>query len=232
VRQFSKVSDLNGPITRAAQEGKNEVGTGISTNSIAGLQDMDTRNEPPSPLVSILCGVLGAVLVVFLVILITMKMRCGRRGGRTWHRKDCSNSESSFEVSSTSPDLLVKNVTPGCEYEIQSIFPSAKSLTVSSTLPRSLNRSSHLSLNSLVTLQGLPPPPARPPPVERLMSPDLETLLPPPSQFHTLPRPQRSGPATPNTSTRSRAESHHSNAGSVSSVERLRRSNSHVESIV
>ena len=43
VRQFSKVSDLNGPITRAAQEGKNEVGTGISTNSIAGLQDMDTR---------------------------------------------------------------------------------------------------------------------------------------------------------------------------------------------
>ena len=43
MRQFSKVSDLNGPITRAAQEGKNEAGTGISTNSIAGLQDMDTR---------------------------------------------------------------------------------------------------------------------------------------------------------------------------------------------
>ena len=42
-----------------------------------------------------------------------LQMRCGRRGGRTWHRKDCSNSESSFEVSSTSPDLLVKNVTPG-----------------------------------------------------------------------------------------------------------------------
>ena len=43
LRQFSKVSDLNGPITRAAQEGKNEAGTGKSTNSIAGLQDMDTR---------------------------------------------------------------------------------------------------------------------------------------------------------------------------------------------
>ena len=136
----------------------------------------------------------------------------------------------------------------GCEYEIQSIFPSAKSLTVSSTLPRSLNRwvmimfhvsscfflmfhvscfmfhvscfmfqlfrSSHLSLNSLVTLQGLPPPPARPPPVERLMSPDLETLLPPPSQFHTLPRPQRSGPATPNTSTRYQQRTPEKPAGS------------------
>ena len=44
------------------------------------------------------------------------------------------------------------------------------------------------SLESVVTLQGLPPPPSVPHLVERLMSPDLETLLPPPSQFHTLPR--------------------------------------------
>ena len=34
--------------------------------------------------------------------------------------------------------MIILNL--GCEYEIQSIFPSAKSLTVSSTLPRSLNR--------------------------------------------------------------------------------------------
>ena len=36
--------------------------------------------------------------------------------------------------------LLMIILNLGCEYEIQSIFPSAKSLTVSSTLPRSLNR--------------------------------------------------------------------------------------------
>ena len=32
------------------------------------------RTEPASPLVSILCGVLGAVVVVFLVIVVTMKV--------------------------------------------------------------------------------------------------------------------------------------------------------------
>ena len=33
------------------------------------------RTEPASPLVSILCGVIGAVVVVFLVIVVTMKVR-------------------------------------------------------------------------------------------------------------------------------------------------------------
>ena len=85
---------------------------------------------------------------------------------------------------------------PGSDYQIQSIFPGGKSrsntlTTTSSTLPRHLNRGSHYSMDSLLTLQGLPPPPAAPP-VERLLSPDLDTLLPPPSQFHTLPRLHRS----------------------------------------
>ena len=51
-------------------------------------------------------------------------------------------------------------------------------------------RGSHYSMDSLMTLQGLPPPPAAPP-VERMLSPELETVLPPPSQFHTLPRLHR-----------------------------------------
>ena len=32
------------------------------------------RTKPASPLVSILCGVVGAVVVVFLVIVVTMKV--------------------------------------------------------------------------------------------------------------------------------------------------------------
>ena len=32
------------------------------------------RNDPGSPVMSILCGVIGAVVVVFLVIIITMKV--------------------------------------------------------------------------------------------------------------------------------------------------------------
>ena len=37
-------------------------------------QIVSFRSEPSSPLMSILCGVIGAVAVVFLVIIITMKV--------------------------------------------------------------------------------------------------------------------------------------------------------------
>ena len=49
--------------------------------------------------------------------------------------------------------------------------------------------SAHYSMDSVLTVQGLPPPPC--PPGPRLPPPELETVLPPPSQFHTLPRLQR-----------------------------------------
>ena len=103
-----ELSDLNGPITRAAQEGNSDsvVKTG---NALAELQEFDPRNEPESPLVSILCGVVSAIVVVFIVIAVTMRIRCGRRAAESTWRKDCS-SESSFEISPNSPDLLVKNV--------------------------------------------------------------------------------------------------------------------------
>lgn len=249
----AEVSDLNGPITRAAQEGKTDK-DGKSSNSIVDLE-LDTRNDPGSPVMSILCGVIGAVVVVFLVIIITMKIRCGRMSREsTWHRKDCS-SESSFEVTtSDSPDLLVKGVpSQGSEYHIQSIYSgttNVKPQCSSSTLPRLNTRGSHYSMDSLMTLQGLPPPPAAPP-VERMLSPELETVLPPPSQFHTLPRLHRSVSGVSNSNTGISASQcaarYREVSGSISSIHsqgagiggsstqgghKLRRSNSHVESIV
>ena len=90
---------------------------------------------------SILCGVISAILVVILVIAITMKIRftfffykslqvsstiltifvsrCGRRTEQTW-RKD-SSSESSFEISSKSPDLLVKDIQGGRRVDDESM---------------------------------------------------------------------------------------------------------------
>ena len=46
-----------------------------------------------------------------MIIIITTIFRCGRRTEPTW-RKD-SSSESSFEISSKSPDLLVKDIQGG-----------------------------------------------------------------------------------------------------------------------
>ena len=103
-----EVSELNGPITRAAHEGKSDKKVKPG-NTIAELQEHDTKNEPESPLVSILCGVLSAIIIVFVVIAVTMRIRCGRMSAETTWRKECS-SESSFEISPNSPDLLVKNV--------------------------------------------------------------------------------------------------------------------------
>ena len=45
-----------------------------TSNAIAELQEFDTRNDPESPLVSILCGVVSAIVVVFIVIAITMRI--------------------------------------------------------------------------------------------------------------------------------------------------------------
>ena len=80
-----------------------------TSNAIAELQEFDTRNDPESPLVSILCGVVSAIVVVFIVIAVTMRILCGRMTAETTWRKECS-SESSFEISPNSPDLFVKNV--------------------------------------------------------------------------------------------------------------------------
>lgn len=55
--------------------------------------------------------------------------------------------------------------------------------------------SAHYSMDSVLTVQGLPPPPCAPP-GPRLLPPELDTVLPPPSQFHTLPRLHK-GPAPP-----------------------------------
>ena len=114
-----EVSELNGPITRAAQEGNSDNAVKTS-NAIAELQEFDTRNEPESPLVSILCGVVSAIVVVFIVIAVTMRISCGRMTAETTWRKECS-SESSFEISPNSPDLLVKNVA-GKKYEVGSLM--------------------------------------------------------------------------------------------------------------
>lgn len=103
-----EVSELNGPITRAAQEGNSD-NVVKNSNAIAELQEFDIRNEPESPLVSIMCGVVSAIVVVFIVIAVTMRIRCGRMATETTWQKECS-SESSFEISPNSPDLLVKNV--------------------------------------------------------------------------------------------------------------------------
>jgi hypothetical protein len=100
-----EVAELNGPITRAAQEGNSDNAVKTS-NAIAELQEFD---EPESPLVSILCGLVSAIVVVFIVIAVTMRIRCGRMTAETTWRKECS-SGSSFEISPNSPDLLVKNV--------------------------------------------------------------------------------------------------------------------------
>ena len=70
-------SEMNGPINQAAQEGNSDNAVKTS-NAIAELQEFDTRNEPESPLVSILCGVVSAIVVVFIVIAVTMKISCGR----------------------------------------------------------------------------------------------------------------------------------------------------------
>ena len=61
---------LNVPITRAAQEGNSDNAVKTS-NAIAELQEFDKRNEPESPLVSIVCGVLSAIVVVFIVSAVT-----------------------------------------------------------------------------------------------------------------------------------------------------------------
>ena len=110
-----EVAELNGPITRAAQEGNSDNAVKTS-NAIAELQEFDTRNEPESPLVSILCGVVSAIVVVFIVIAVTMRIRCGRRTAETTWRKECS-----FEISPHSPDLLVKNVA-GKKNEIEIVL--------------------------------------------------------------------------------------------------------------
>ena len=114
-----EVAELNGPITRAAQEGNSDNAVKTS-NAIAELQEFDTRNEPESPLVSILCGVVSAIVVVFIVIAVTMRIRCGRMTAEKTWRKECS-SESSFEISPNSPDLLVKNVA-GKKNEIEIVL--------------------------------------------------------------------------------------------------------------
>ena len=103
-----ELSELNGPITRAAQEGNSDSAV-KKGNTLSELEDSDPKNEQESPLVSILCGVVSAIVVVFLVIVVTLKIRCGRRAAETTWRKEYS-SESSFEISPNSPDLLVKNV--------------------------------------------------------------------------------------------------------------------------
>ena len=134
---------------------------------------------------------------------------------------------------------------PAYDYQFQSIFPVAKTNLPSSvfcqsaTLPKKFNRKSHYSMDSLLTLHGLPPPPIAP--LERLPTPELDTLLPPPAGFYTLPRLRRSVSGTPLTPTgqtkeptprcvRFLQDTPHSQ--SVSNIEQIRRSNSHVESIV
>jgi len=193
---------------------------------------------------SILCGVVAAILVVILVIAVTMKIRCGRRTSETW-RKDTS-SESSFEVSSKSPDLLVKDIQePEYEYQFKSIFPPGHRTPGGrgcSTLPRSLGQARPVhSMNSLLTVHALPPPPAQH--SVQAEFPLGDTLLPPPEGFFTLPRIRRSvsgvispeleggGPDRERVST-SKLTDGEGRSKSISSIERLRRSNSHVESIV
>jgi len=242
-----EVSELNGPIIRAAQEGNSDNAV-KSSNAIAELQDFDIIHEQDSPLVSILCGVVSAIVVVFIVIAITMRIRCGRQVVETTWRKECS-SESSFEISHNSPDMLVKNIAaPTYDFQFQSLFLASKPAHLSSTfyqsatLPKKIHSTSHYSMDSLLTLHGLPPPPAAP--VEMLPSPELHTLLPPPVGFYTLPRLRRSvsgATLTPTSSSMRKGrvdgrsvsflqDSQHSQ--SVSSIEHLRRSSSHVESIV
>ena len=50
------------------------------------------------------------MMMMMMIIIVT---RCGRRTEQTW-RKD-SSSESSFEISSKSPDLLVKDIQGGSD---------------------------------------------------------------------------------------------------------------------
>merc|ERR1719264_937434 len=168
------------------------------------------------------------ITIITLVIAITMKIRCGRRTEQTW-RKD-SSSESSFEISSKSPDLLVKDIQePEYEYQFKTIFPPSQ--RCSATLPRSLGqaRPAH-SMNSVLTVHAHPPPPA-PPSIPQAEFPIGDTLLPPPEGFFTLPRIRRSvsgivSPDGERERDRSSTIGELSGSRSISSIERLRRSNS------
>ena len=134
---------------------------------------------------------------------------------------------------------------PAYDYQFPPVFPVPKTnlstvmLCQSSTLPKQLNRKSHHSMDSLLTLNGLPPPPTAP--TERLPTPELDTLLPPPAGFYTLPRLRRTvsgallNPSGQNKDPPPRCvrflqDTAHSQ--SVSNIDQIRRSNSHVESIV
>ena len=48
------------------------------------------------------------IMIMMMMMMMIIVTRCGRRTEQTW-RKD-SSSESSFEISSKSPDLLVKDI--------------------------------------------------------------------------------------------------------------------------
>ena len=109
----------------------------------------------------------------------------------------------------------------------------------SASLPKKLSRKTHHSMDSLLTLHGLPPPPTAP--TERLPTPELDTLLPPPAGFYTLPRLRRtvSGALlTPSGQNKDpsprcvRFLQDIAHSQSVSNIDMIRRSNSHVESIV
>ena len=134
---------------------------------------------------------------------------------------------------------------PAYDYQFQPVFPVSKTnissvmFSHSSTLPKKLSRKSHHSMDSLITLHGLPPPPTAP--IERLPTPELNTLLPPPAGFYTLPRLRRTVSGAPLvTAGHSKDPSPRCvrflqdmvHSQSVSDIDQIRRSNSHVESIV
>ncbi|XP_023324431.1 uncharacterized protein LOC111698349 [Eurytemora carolleeae] len=216
----------NGPITRAAKN-----------TEIKGEEDEDesvgeVRQEN---LMSIVLGVSAALVIILLVILITMSIRCGRDSNRNWGARDSGGS--------TSPDYLV-NADPDGEFQchgtrsistgsITSVSPHPISATGSLPLPRR----NHAP--ALLTLQSLPPPP--PPPSGKIdpallnddqctdLSPPPEwasTLLPPPDSFFTLPR---KGEKLHNRSVRFEKQVH---SRSITSLDNIHKSNSHVESIV
>ena len=104
-----------------------------------------------------------------------------------------------------------------------------------------------------MTVHCLPPPPA--PPAGLLPTQELDTLLPPPDGFFTLPRMRRSvsvtstghndteqlvkrdrrdslSPGKKNVHFKQENDSFGGQSKTISSIEKLRRSNSHVESIV
>ena len=53
------------------------------------------------------------IMIMMMMMMMIIVTRCGRRTEQTW-RKD-SSSESSFEISSKSPDLLVKDIQGGSD---------------------------------------------------------------------------------------------------------------------